>query len=244
MKYKGNLDIRKDNVGKYSGLTEVTGFLFIHSNAKLDAPALTSVGGNLFINSDAKLDAPALTSVGGYLSIHSNAKLDALTSVGGGLSIYSNAKLDAPALYRKGFSSFKTIDGIGCVVLSSKKVGKVKILSCRHSKIKDGKIVGDRFYVARKDNVNAHGKTVSEAMQELAFKTEKRDVSQYKNMPMTTKKSPNEWALIYRAITGACKYGTDCFMGTKKLKKSYTLKQIIEETEGQYGHDRFVECVN
>ena len=226
MKYKGNLDIRKDNVGKYSGLTEVTGFLFIHSNAKLDAPALTSVGGNLCINSDAKLDAPALTSVGGYLYI------------------YSDAKLDAPALYRKGFSSFKTIDGIGCVVLSSKKVGKVKILSCRHSKIKDGKIVGDRFYVARKDNVNAHGKTVSEAMQELAFKTEKRDVSQYKNMPMTTKKSPNEWALIYRAITGACKYGTDCFMGTKKLKKSYTLKQIIEETEGQYGHDRFVECVN
>jgi hypothetical protein len=62
-------------------------------------------------------------------------------------------------------------------------------------------------------------------------------------MPMLTKKTPTEWAYIYREITGACRYGTDVFMSGKKLKKTYTLEQIIEETKEQYGHDKFVECV-
>jgi hypothetical protein len=94
MKRTGNLEITAQNAHKYTELVEVTGYLSINSNAKLDA--LTSVGGSMYIYSDAKLDA--LTSVGGYLYIYSDAKLDALTSVGGYLSINSNAKLDAPNL--------------------------------------------------------------------------------------------------------------------------------------------------
>jgi hypothetical protein len=95
-KYIGNLEIKEGDSRDFSTLEEVTGYLSINSNAKLDA--LTTVGGHLSIYSNAKLDANALTTVGGYLSIYSNAKLDALTTVGGYLSIYSNAKLDANAL--------------------------------------------------------------------------------------------------------------------------------------------------
>ena len=85
----GSLYINTD--AKFDALTSVGGNLHISADAKLDA--LTSVGGNLHISADAKLDA--LTSVGGYLYIRAGAKLDALTSVGGNLQISADAKLDA-----------------------------------------------------------------------------------------------------------------------------------------------------
>ena len=115
-KHQGDLIIRQGDNTDYSQLEEVTGYLYISSATKLEAPNLTSVGGGLYIYSGAKLEAPNLTSVGGnlyiysgakldnlisvggYLSINSDAKLDNLISVGGGLSIHSNAKLEAPNL--------------------------------------------------------------------------------------------------------------------------------------------------
>jgi len=98
--YKGDLKITKYNQKEYKDLEKVTGYLYINSEVKLDAPLLKSVGSDLHINSKAKLDAPLLKSVGGYLYINSEAKLDAplLKSVGGYLHINSEAKLDAPLL--------------------------------------------------------------------------------------------------------------------------------------------------
>jgi hypothetical protein len=239
----GDLSINSN--AKLDALTSVGGDLYIYSNAKLDAPALTSVGGYLSINSNAKLDAPALTSVGGDLYISSNAKLDALTSVGGDLYIYSKGALTAGKLYCGGYEKFKVIDDIGCVVLSEKKQGDMTILMCRHSKIKNQKVVGDKFYVAQKGDSNAHGKTIAEAVQEILFKIGPRDVSRYRNMPMHTAKTPSKWALIYRMVTGACQYGTAQFIETRRdLKKEYTLAEILTLTEGQFGHDRFSETVN
>ena len=41
-------------------------------------------------------------------------------------------------------------------------------------------------------------------------------------------------------VTGACQYGTKNFMEQKgKLKKTYTLLEIIAETKGAYGHEKF-----
>jgi hypothetical protein len=305
MIHKGNLEIRTQaDADKYRGVTEVTGDLYIHSGAKLDAPALTSVGGylsihssanldapaltsvggdlsiyssakldaltsvggDLYINISAKLDAPALTSVGGYLYIHSSANLDApaLTSVGGDLSIYSSAKLDAPALtsvggylyihssakltagklYMGGYDKFTILDGIPCVVLSTKKQNGVSVLMCRRAQVKNHKVIGDKFYVARQGEHNAHGETIAEAVRELAFKTGDRDIEQFRNMPRTTRKTPKEWAFVYRMVTGACQFGTKDFMARQgKLKKSYTLTEILAKTEGAWGHETFAEVV-
>jgi hypothetical protein len=243
MIHKGNLEIRTQaDADKYRGVTEVTGYLYINSSAKLDA--LTSVGGDLSIYSSAKLDAPALTSVGGYLYINSSAKLDALTSVGGDLSIYSGAKLTAGELYTDGYDKFTILDGIPCVVLSTKKQGGVSILMCRRAQVKNHKVIGDKFYVARQGEHNAHGETIAEAVRELAFKTGDRDIEQFRNMPRTTRKTPKEWAFVYRMVTGACQFGTKDFMARQgKLKKSYTLTEILAKTEGAWGHETFAEVV-
>ena len=208
MKHVGNLEIRTQaDADKYTGLTEVTGYLYIHASAKLDAPALESVGGDLYI--------------------------------------YEKCILTANKLYTGGYDKFTVIDGIPCVVLSKKNQDGVCVSLCRKAQIKNQKVIGDRFYVAQQGHHNAHGKTIAEATQELAFKAGSRDVSQWRNMPMSTKKTPQEWAFIYRMVTGACQYGTQEFMKRKgELKKSYTLAEIIEETKGAYGHERFVEVVS
>ena len=102
---------------------------------------------------------------------------------------------------------------------------------------------GNEGYVVTNGQVSAHGKTIKEARDDLAFKLMSRDVEQFKNMPMSTKKTADEWALVYRAITGACRQGTEQFMKSRKLKDSYTLKEILKETEGAYGFDKFKEIV-
>ena len=225
-------------------LRSVGGVLLIYGGAKLDAPALKSVGGDLYISSEAKLDAPALKSIGGYLSIYGEAKLDvpALRSVGGDLFISGDTKLTAPQLYHD-FSAFRVYDGVACVVLSRKRIGGVTVIACRHARIKNRKIIGDKFYIAQDGGTTAHGETIEEAIQELQFKLGPRDVSRFRNMPPDTRKTPSEWAFVYRMVTGACRFGTRHFMSQHKLKKSYTLAEIIDATRGQYGHEQFVRTV-
>ena len=101
------------------------------------------------------------------------------------------------------------------------------------------------LFIASDDNGNhAHGKTLKIALEELKFKNASRDVEQFRNMPKDTKKSPTEWAFVYRCVTGACQSGTEHFMATKgKLKAKYTLAEIVEQTRGAFGSDKFREVV-
>jgi hypothetical protein len=247
----GDLDIYSEAKLDTPKLESVGGNLYINSEAKLDTPKLESVGGYLYIYSEAKLDTPKLESVGGNLDINSEAKLDALESVGGNLYIYSEAILNFPNNVKIkclrnicgniGRMKFELIDGIACVVLSERTKDNLIIRRCRRSIFKNGGLVGSVFYTASNQKSNAHGDTMKEAIEELYFKESSRDIEQYRGIPLETIKTPKQWALIYRAITGACKTGIKMFMDDKKIKRKYTLAEILEETEGAYGHDNFRE---
>ena len=51
---------------------------------------------------------------------------------------------------------------------------------------------------------------------------------------------PDAAMTMYRIITGACRQGTESFVNSLgKLKKEYTVREIIEITEGQYRADVF-----
>jgi len=124
-------------------------------------------------------------------------------------------------------------DGIMLRVISVK--GNVK-------KCKDNN--GNEIYIVSEGDISAHGKTIKQARDDLAFKMMSRDVSQFKKMPLKTVKTVSEWALVYRAITGACQTGTQYFIEKQgKLKDSYTLKEILTITKGAYGAERFAEVV-
>ena len=72
----GNLGVTPENASQYSGITKVSGGLYIREGASLTAPALTECGW-LDIREGASLTAPALTEVSGWLYIHKGANLTA-----------------------------------------------------------------------------------------------------------------------------------------------------------------------
>ena len=71
--YEGNVKIEKSNEKEWNeklkGITAISGYLHIYSNATLKADSLKSVGGDLHIYSNATLNS--LKSVGGDLHINS-----------------------------------------------------------------------------------------------------------------------------------------------------------------------------
>lgn len=200
-------------------------------------------------------ELPDGLTVGGFLDLRGCTGLtqlpDGLT-VGG--SIYLRGLAIKPPKKRnklpEGFSAsvkmsievkfnakgYTIADGILARVLQSKG-GLKKIM-----------IVGKKTasWLASDDKGNyAHGDTSHEAVQELAFKSGERDVSQFANMPKNTVKTPQEWAFVYRMVTGACQYGTKRFVESKGvLKSEYTLAEIIEQTSGAYGSETFRKVVS
>ena len=105
-------------------------------------------------------------------------------------------------------------------------------------KLKDDS--GGIAYLVTDGDKAAHGKTIKEARENLIYKTGSRDKSKYEGLKLTSKHSVPELIEMYRVITGACAYGVKSFIESQsEVKKSYTIKEIIEITEGQYGHNEF-----
>ena len=124
-------------------------------------------------------------------------------------------------------------DGVFSYVLSSK-------LGVKKLKTENGKIL----YLVTSGKFSAHGESIKEARESIVYKIQDRDLTVYKNMPVDTIKTPKEWAAVYHVVTGACIAGCEDFMkGKGKLKKQYTLDEILEQTKGAYGHDKFISVV-
>jgi len=189
------------------------------------------VGGSLDLHGTQITALPDGLHVGGWLDLR-DTRITALPDNLSVEEIWFDGKI--------GDQTFAVFDGIGSVVLSEKSVGDILIRHCQKSQFEDGKLVGDKFYVASRDGENAHGETIQEATEELMFKGGERDVDQYRDMPLETVKTPSEWAFIYRIVTGACSFGTREFIKSKgAMKESYSLAEILEETRGAWGHDQF-----
>jgi hypothetical protein len=98
-------------------------------------------------------------------------------------------------------------------------------------------------YLIKKDDFYSHGKTIEEARDSLIYKLSNRDTSKYKDYTLETVVSHKEAIQMYICITGACSYGTRCFVEQTqdKIKSEYTVLELIELTQSQYGNDKFKE---
>ena len=87
----------------------------------------------------------------------------------------------------------------------------------------------------------AHCKTFKDGICDLEFKrAQERGAYQYKGMDLDSFVTLEEAKTMYRIITGACKLGTDNFVNNQReLKKKYTIRELIDITEGQYRSDVF-----
>ena len=138
-------------------------------------------------------------------------------------------------LYNHEFTEVEIIDEIKTIILNRKKnVIKGLYLDSLNP-----------CYVVEKDGVYSHGATLKETKDSLIYKISNRDTSMYKDFTLETVVTFEEAIKMYRVITGACEAGTRNFVnGLSKKKKKYTIAEIIAETKGQYGNEKFKEFIN
>ena len=116
--------------------------------------------------------------------------------------------------------------------------------------VKRKKKIGDYTYFVGKiagmnvifDGENyAHCKSFKDGVNDIEFKKAKdRGADQYKGYTMETVVTAEEAKTMYRIITGACKAGTEHFVSSlQKVNKTYTVRELIDITEGQYRSEIF-----
>ena len=94
----------------------------------------------------------------------------------------------------------------------------------------------------KKDGIYSHGKNLKEAKEDWIYKVSNRDTSDYKDMNLDTIVTFEEMIKIYRTITGACGFGCKDFIKSNKVKKQdYSIQEIIDLTQNQYGSNKFKE---
>ena len=88
----------------------------------------------------------------------------------------------------------------------------------------------------------AHGGNLEGAKDDLLYKITDRNKSDYENLTLESELSFEDAIMCYRVVTGACSFGTRDFiknrLGNNK-KEVYTINEIIELTEGEYGNTTF-----
>ena len=134
-----------------------------------------------------------------------------------------------------GTHTVRCIDGYCMEIGKSHSVGEYTVYRAKFF----GTTEKDCF-VAEKDGFYAHGVTVKDAVQDLEFKLcEERGIEQYRDCTLD---SPVNY-MFYRVMTGACQMGTESFMRSHGIDPGdkYTIRQVIELTKGEYGHDQLIQ---
>ncbi len=102
-------------------------------------------------------------------------------------------------------------------------------------KIKGRNVVSDGTYYAHCDKFR-------DGIADILFKRAKdRGAEQYKNVTMDTEMKVPELVMMYRILTDTCRQGSENFVKSlgSELKDSYTVREAIELTKGQYGAEQF-----
>lgn len=191
---------------------QITGGVYVGQNAKLSAPALTSIGGGVDVGQNAKLSIGAE-----YKQFDETAKSFCL-------------KFNFECFLKAGFLF---ADNILAKILEKKK-NVYKIQICGQTKAS---------YCIEVDGVFSHGATIKEAKESLLYKISDRDTSKYNNYTLDTVITFEDAIKMYRCITGACEGGTRHFVENvlQNRKKKYTVREVIEETKGQYNNEKLQE---
>ena len=130
------------------------------------------------------------------------------------------------------------VDGILSVINSQKNVNGYTVYNTNR--------VGrnNTEYVATNGKYYAHASSIKEAIEDLKYKIAIRDTSWLEGKTTEDVLSSEDAILAYRAITGACSGGIRYFLNTIETKDEYSIKEIIDITVGQYGHEKFKQYFN
>ena len=218
--------------GEVYDFTEITGNLDARgADTKTAFPRLTTVGGYLYARgADTKTAFPRLTTVGGYLDASGADTKTAFPRLK-----KENAGEIALEICRDALTAALAINGLSLAdgVLArivSQRGGVSRVLILGASKV---------TYVVSRDGKTAHGSTLTEARADLLVKIGNRDTTPFQKWTLETNVSLEEMIVAYRTITGACGQGVSHFLSAKNYPAKLSVKFVITETVGRYGHEQF-----
>ena len=235
----GNLDLSGTNITTLPDNLTVGGWLDLSGTKITALPDNLTVGGSLYLSGTNITTLPDNLTVGGALdlSVTNITTLPDNLTVGGGLDL-SGTKITNPTVKRLRHGEYVPgkylyADGILTHVKKKKKAGDYTVFV--------GKISGRNVVFDGKHY--AHCRNFRDGVADLLFKSAAdRGADQYKGISLDDSFTIEELKRMYRVITGACKAGTESFVNSlKDLKDKYTVREVIEMTDGQYNAEKFKE---
>ena len=142
-------------------------------------------------------------------------------------------------LHNKQFYTVDISDDIKTIKISEKKRKGITII-----KALDLYNTDEEVYVIKERDLSAHGKTLKEAMEDLIYK--KTQNEEIENIVTEIKKTGKVSRAQYRAITGACKYGTDKFCAEHNIQnlEEISLEELRKILVNDYGAEKFWKLIN
>ncbi len=224
----GNYELKKNKEGHEFG-----GYLYLRGTGITSLPENLTVGGSLDLEGCTGITSlPENLTVGGSLDLRGTGitgqKPRKKLSINFHTELKTSLDLDNKLSWENG--KYRKIDGIFCEILNKvKNVFKVKIG------------LNIKYIVTDGDNYS-HGDTIKQAKEDLIYKISNRDKSKFESMSISTVLSLRECIEMYRIITGACEAGVKGFINNlESVKENYSIADIIDITNGQYGNDALVD---
>ena len=141
-------------------------------------------------------------------------------------------------LHNQKFYPVDLSDGLKTIKILEKKRGNITI-------IKGISFDDNEVYLVKEGELNAHGNTLKQAIEDLTFK--KLKDTEVSETVKEIKKTGKVTRLQYRAITGACQFGTEQFCKQHNIEdlEKIELKKLREIlTTNNYGAEKFWKLID
>lgn len=252
----GGIDLSNSSIKTIPQNLTVHTFLDLVNTNITSLPDNLTVGGYLDLEYSNIIKIPNNLTVYGYLCLE-GTKIEEVPndSLIYGCIYYNDNRMVHPSLPLEDYDKrqkfrnepiFWESNGVRYI-----KVDNIlSIIDSHHGNVYRTHQVGydkELYIVSDGENNWAHGETLKEAKLDLIYKISDRDTSAYKNMSLDDVLTFEEAIIAYRTITGACSAGTRYFIEHRlpePRKKTYTIGEIIELTDNEYGSDKFKEFFN
>ena len=130
-------------------------------------------------------------------------------------------------------------DNIEAIKISEKKREEITIIKALDLYDTDKEI-----YIVKEKDLSAHGETLKEAMDDLIYK--KIQNEEIENIVKEIKKTGKVNRAQYRAITGACQYGTNKFCEEHNIQdlEEISLEELRKILINDYGAEKFWSLID
>ena len=238
IKIGGNLNLRETNITKLPENLTVGGSLDLSGTNITKLPENLTVGGWLNLRETNITKLPENLTVGGslYLSGTNITELPENLRVNGSIYGFNNESSIRVRKIQKGYSKeLKYIYFDGILWGNVKSVKKRENITIYRTPL---------GYCVTENDLSAHGKTLKKAMEDLTFKKlRNRNIS---DIVKEIKRTGKVNRLQYRAITGACQFGTEQFCKQHKIEdlEEIELEKLRKILINDYGAKKFWELVD